>query len=358
MERLLRQGADVPAHCTSTFTLWTGVVLALLATGAAAFTLRSPAENSAINSLSRNDGRVAIEQAEQRGLAYLQAHQDPSGGWLPQTGPGVTALALKALLQGGVKNSTPAARRAVAFIETFHHADGGFYRDVTPAYNTAIVMSTLALLPGEEYQRQLTAARGFLQATDRAASGPTTFYGAPSDQSLYDNSATIEALRDSGVGSGDSSMQASLHQVVSGGGVFDRNERDDDAILSNYGAITYAGLKSMLYAGLKKDDPRVRSLVKCIEANYTLDINPGEQSARGQFYYYHTFAQALRAYGEPTITDRRGTTHDWRGELRDRLSALQEPDGSWVNHKQAAWLEGDPILVTTYSVLALQETRK
>jgi squalene-hopene/tetraprenyl-beta-curcumene cyclase len=355
MERLLRDGDDVPAHCTRIFTLGTGLVLAALATGAAAFTLRShpgPAHRGEVTSV------VASERVEQRGVAYLLAHQDGTGGWLPQTGPGVTALTLKAMLQGGNSPEDPAVRRAVAFIESFRHGDGGFYRDVTPAYNTAIVISTLALLPGREYQEQIAGARRFLQAAQTTMSPASAFYATKGSQSLYDNSSTIEALRDSGLGTGDPAVQASLRRVVSGGVTFDRNERDDDAVLANYGAITYAGLKSMLYAGLKRDDPRVRSLVACVQAHYTLDVNPGERSARGQFYYYHTFAQALRAYGEPIITDRHGIAHDWRGELQSRLAALQEPDGSWINHRQAAWLEGDPILVTTYSVLALQETRK
>ena len=40
--------------------------------------------------------------------------------------------------------------------------------------------------------------------------------------------------------------------------------------------MTYAGLKSMIHAGLTPDDPRVKAAITSISAkNYTLDENPG-----------------------------------------------------------------------------------
>ena len=44
--------------------------------------------------------------------------------------------------------------------------------------------------------------------------------------------------------------------------------------------MTYAGLKSMIYAGLKQDDVRVKAAVGYIAKNYTVDENPG-QGQRG-----------------------------------------------------------------------------
>jgi squalene-hopene/tetraprenyl-beta-curcumene cyclase len=82
---------------------------------------------------------------------------------------------------------------------------------------------------------------------------------------------------------------------------------------------------------------------------------PGKQSKEGLFYFYHAFARALTAWGEPLLVDEKGRPHDWRAELCDRLISLQRPDGSWVN-PQDRWQEGDPHLVTAYAVLALQTT--
>ena len=123
--------------------------------------------------------------------------------------------------------------------------------------------------------------------------------------------------------------------------------------------MTYAGLKSMIYAGLTKDDPRVKAAWVWIAKNWTLDENPGmrladaAQAQQGLYYYYHTLARALNAYDQPTITDSSGKAHDWRVELIAKLSSLQQPDGSWVGDKR--WMEDNPVLVTSYAVLALQE---
>jgi squalene-hopene/tetraprenyl-beta-curcumene cyclase len=126
--------------------------------------------------------------------------------------------------------------------------------------------------------------------------------------------------------------------------------------------MTYAGLKSMIYAGLSKDDPRVKAAYGWIAQNWTLEENPGmglndpAMKDYGIYYYYYTLARALNAYGQPTITDAQGNQHDWRTELIDKLASLQRPDGSFIGDKR--WMENDPTLVTAYATQALQEARE
>ena len=115
--------------------------------------------------------------------------------------------------------------------------------------------------------------------------------------------------------------------------------------------MTYAGLKSMIYAGLKPDDPRVKAATEWIRKHYSLDENPGMGNA-GLYYYYQTFARALAAAGVDEFEDAAGTSHDWRAELIAALAKRQKPDGSWVN-ENARWMEGNPNLVTGYALLAL-----
>jgi squalene-hopene/tetraprenyl-beta-curcumene cyclase len=134
---------------------------------------------------------------------------------------------------------------------------------------------------------------------------------------------------------------------------------DGKRLLRSYGSMTYAGLKSFIYAGLKKDDPRVVAAWDWISKNWTVDENPGmrlsspDVAKNGLYYYYHTMGRALNAYDQPIITDPQGKKHDWRVELIDKLASLQKPDGSWSGEKR--WMEDNPVLVTSYTVLALQE---
>lgn len=116
--------------------------------------------------------------------------------------------------------------------------------------------------------------------------------------------------------------------------------------------MTYAGLKSMIYAGVDKDDPRVKAAYEWITRHFTLDENPG-MGAAGQYYYYHTFAKALAAIGNETITDASGNEHQWCQELVAKLAELQNDDGSWLNSENERWFEADPNLVTGYALLAL-----
>ena len=115
--------------------------------------------------------------------------------------------------------------------------------------------------------------------------------------------------------------------------------------------MTYTGLKSMIFAGVGPDDPRVKAATEWIQKNYDLQSNPGMGSS-GLYYYYHTFAKALDAIGEDTFTDDDGKQHDWRSELLAELASRQQKDGSWIN-ENSRWLEGDPNLVTGYALLTL-----
>jgi hypothetical protein len=109
----------------------------------------------------------------------------------------------------------------------------------------------------------------------------------------------------------------------------------------------------MIYAGLTKDDPRVKAAWDWVRKNYSLDENPGfrqnkpDAAQSGLYYYYHTMAKALNAYDEPTITDAKGMKHDWRVELTDKLAALQKPDGSKQKLAEGTYeVKGDRLTLT------------
>ncbi len=119
--------------------------------------------------------------------------------------------------------------------------------------------------------------------------------------------------------------------------------------------MTYAGLKSMIYAGLTQDDIRVKAAIDYIKKHYTLEENPG-QGQRGLYYYYQTFAKAMALLGKPTLVDAAGKDHEWRSELIAALAKRQAPNGSWVNPTDR-FMEGDPHIATSFALLALANAR-
>ena len=122
--------------------------------------------------------------------------------------------------------------------------------------------------------------------------------------------------------------------------------------------MTYAGLKSLIYAGLTEDDPRVKAACQWIADNYTTTENPG-LGKRGLYYYYNTFSKCLQVMNRDTITDKDGVEHNWRAELIETLALAQNIDGSWSNEERM-WYENDASLVTGYilTVLTYCEEKK
>ncbi|NNM84649.1 MAG: hypothetical protein HKL96_02670 [Phycisphaerales bacterium] len=274
-----------------------------------------------------------------RGIAYLLRRQGGRGQWLGHVGPAVTALVVKALVDAGYPLQSRPVLRGLEFIESCRHRDGGFYANVEPQYNTAIVLSVLRELPTELYQSQVADGIAFLHHAEVAGAG-----GVPS-------SAANQWFRGGRVPHGWLKRQSvwQLRPLQ-----LDPHERSANQILTNYGLLSYAQLKSLVYARLTPGDLRVRRLQHWLARHYTLQCNPAAGGARGQFYYYLVFARILATSHTNVFAGASGRVHCWREDLLTQLANMQRPDGSWINTRAAAWLEGRPVMVTTYAVLAIE----
>ncbi|HEY8990873.1 MAG TPA: cycloartenol synthase, partial [Luteolibacter sp.] len=87
--------------------------------------------------------------------------------------------------------------------------------------------------------------------------------------------------------------------------------------------------------------------------NYTVSENPG-LGDQGLYYYYHAMPKALAAANVNTLKLADGKEADWRKDLGEKLLALQQSDGSWKT-PNGRWMESNPVLVTAYIVLALEQ---
>src|SRR5258708_25371697 len=67
-----------------------------------------------------------------------------------------------------------------------------------------------------------------------------------------------------------------IYSAAAGG-----QSKADDENPVGYGSMTYAGIKSLIYCGVAKDDPRVKKAYEWAQKHYTLDKNAGMPEARG-----------------------------------------------------------------------------
>jgi len=121
--------------------------------------------------------------------------------------------------------------------------------------------------------------------------------------------------------------------------------------------MTYAGMLALVYAGVDRDDPRVRSAFDWASKHWSLDQNPG-MGMEGVFFFFNVLTRSLSAYGADLIPISVQSPVNWRREVAARLLKAQTIDpatghGFWRNETGRYW-ESDPVLVTAYSVLALQ----
>jgi squalene-hopene/tetraprenyl-beta-curcumene cyclase len=330
-----------------------------------------------------------LDQTITRGVDFLRAAQAEDGSYSTSSGPGITAIAATALMRSGLTPSDPTVAKSLKYLEQFVRDDGGLYGEGSRYKNyetsLAIVCFKEANKAGK-YDKLLAAAEEFVkreqwdededQEVSSMAYGGAG-YGSHSRSDLSNTSFLIDALHAVGAGEDDPAMKKALifvsrcqnlesefntsphaskvndggfYYTVAAGGQSQAGTTPDGGLRS-YGSMTYAGLKSMIYAGVSRDDPRVKAAYEWIQKHYTLDENPGMGDS-GLYYYYHTFAKALATIGEDQIVANDGKSHNWRAELAAKLAKKQQEDGSWVN-TTPRWLEGDPNLVTAYSLLAL-----
>jgi squalene-hopene/tetraprenyl-beta-curcumene cyclase len=339
------------------------------------------------------------DAAIDRALTTLARAQQPDGGWkgVPTTDPAITSLVAKCFVQSPAYGPNhPIVERALDFVLKHQKPDGGIY----PAggyglnnYYTSVCLMFLASIGDDALVPQIDRARKYLtklqwdEGEDRASTDSWfggAGYGKHKRPDLSNTQYMLESLKQSGLPSTDPVYRKALKfiercQMLSetndqpfargadnGGFIYTAaNDGESKAgtelsggrvMLRSYGTMTYAGFKSMLYADVDRDDPKIQRALDWIGKHYTLEENPnmpGQQSRQGLYYYYHVFARAWLAWSEPVFTDAEGVKHNWRVDLCEKLLSLQSQSGGWVNDA-ARWEEGNPDYVTALAVLSLQ----
>lgn len=348
----------------------------------------------------QNEAHAALN----RGYAWLREQQHEDGYWSNPDFPALTGLAVWALVRGGEENRE-AIDRGVAYILRCAHEDGAIYVELKEErrggglsnYNTAICMVALHETGRPEFVPYVQRARAFIarsQHLDKDIYYGGMGYDASSDRAYADLSnsyiayeamrltESVEDLRRDGQRvdlDWDAALQFVQHLQnlpeyndrpwVSdspdnrGGFVYHpENTRagttvDDQGVVrfNSFGSMTYAGMLSMIYAHLDHSDPRVSAAADWAIQHWTLEENPGT-GKEGLYYYYNVLSKGLAAYGQDQFIRANGQPLNWRSEVIKQLVSVQRIEdgkGYWVNEVGRYW-ENDPVLVSAYSLIALQ----
>jgi squalene-hopene/tetraprenyl-beta-curcumene cyclase len=349
--------------------------------------------------------QIEMKQAIARGNAWLAQQQKEGGYWDDPDLPAFTALALTAAVRdpGFNRNSAefpPHVEKGFRWLLDQQKEDGGIYNKGLSVYNTATAVTALTAAGREIFEPAIVKGRKHLidqqwdigqkKETDNQNDGGIG-YGSKNDRSDMSNTyLAIEALKlsEKVIADGKHGQQPDLDwdaaitfltrcQNLEGGkdtlpetaespqnkGGFRYGPAETKAgedklpdgrvALRSYGSISYAGLLSLIYAKLTPDDPRVVAVKEWLGKNYTLTENPG-MGAEGLFYYYQTMSKALSAANIDKLVLADGKEADWRADLAGALLTKQREDGSWAN-ANGRWMESNPVLVTAYAVMSLEQ---
>ncbi|HEV3384258.1 MAG TPA: prenyltransferase/squalene oxidase repeat-containing protein [Gemmata sp.] len=328
-----------------------------------------------------------------KAIGFLETSQKEPGNFFPKAGePGLTALIVASLLRNGVPGDNSVIKKAMKYLEGNIKKDGGVYDKGLGNYMTCLaIMAFKEMNTNGKYSTIIENATKYVKGLQddsdpKDVKSGGVGYDGKSRPDLSNTNFMVEALLAAGVSKDDPAIKKALVYVSrcqnyksefneeayasktreddKGGFVYNPLDLDNDKStkrtdvggLRSEGGMTYGGLKSFLYAGVSKDDKRVKAAIDWVRKHYTVTENPGEGQA-GLYYYYHTFAKAMDALGEEPFVDAKGVKHDWRQELFDELKKKQSENGSWAN-KNKQFLEDVPELATAFALLSLSYCRK
>lgn len=335
----------------------------------------------------------AYQKAVDKAVDFLSKAQAADGSFEAASGPGVTAVVVTGLLRQGRGPDDPLVAKSLKFLESFVKPDGGIYQKDSyyANYETCLgIMAFAAANRDGRYAKLVKDADKFIKGAQwdegEGQDASSNYYGGAGygkhkRPDLSNTSFLIDALKAAGNGPEDEAMKKALafvsrcqnlesehnttefpaknpdggfYYTPAAGGA-SMADKTPNGGLRSYGSMTYAGLKSMIYAGVGPDDKRVKAAVAWLQKHYDVKANPG-MGDTGLYYYYQVFGKALDALGQEQFADEQGQKHSWRAELSAELIRRQQPNGSWVN-STTRWLEGNPGLVTGYALLALSYCR-
>jgi len=336
--------------------------------------------------------RNEIDHSIKQGLKWMYLQQEENGSW--QNHPAITALVISSFLRAhpNITHLDSNLTAGFNYLKTCVHPDGSIYDKEMPNYNTSICLIAFKDADDPVFDEIIIEAETYLmhlQIDENEGYTPDSLhyggvgYGGDDRPDISNLQWAVEAFRDRSNSQSENtltedekshlkqkqlfydkalvflakcqnlkSVNSLTYATNDGGFMYEPGKSKAGGSLS-YGSMTYAGLKSMIYAKVDKNDERVVAAYRWIGENFTVETTP-RMDDQGLYYYYQTMAKALNAYGEEHVKGTDGVNHNWREELAVRLISIQDEKGWWQN-ENGRWWENNKVLVTAYCILSLEE---
>lgn len=393
-------------HCAYAFRLFViCAAFCLLAGGT--YLQAAGAENAA------TDAEVlsGIKRAANDAANALIPRQNADGGYGPQmngsSDVGVTALVVWALAGSPARYREwhgPYISAAVDFLLAQQKPSGGIHDGSLWNYKTSMSIMALSAVNKEKYAERINRAVAFVKGLQLNEESRLPYkekrhvdyggwgYGSTKRADLSNTQFALEVLHEADISPDDpvykrakvflsrcqnscdtndavvDGMIPGLGTNDDGGFVYRPGEgkvpptklQDGSLHYTSYGSMTYAGVKSLIYAHIDRNDERVKKAYSWLCKHFTLDENPGMavegkpgSGRQGLYYYYRTMAKTLLEWGKGTVPASGGERY-WARDLAQKLISLQRDDGTWTNEVDR-WWEGIPEIATPYAILTLQD---
>jgi len=334
----------------------------------------------------RREARAAVDRA----CKWLIKLQNEDGHWSSKEFPALTALPVWGLVLAG-HGESETVEKGLDYILSCIREDGSIWHEPSEErkggglsnYNTALCMIALHTADGGKFSAEVLDARNYLSRaqhksrdefrggmgydadTGRPYADLSNSYVAYEGMELTADLMKLEETHKSANLDWDAAREFVQSLQNEDGGFIYKPGHSMAGTTTNaagkitfrsYGSMTYAGLLSLIYADVDKNDPRVKSAFDWASKHWTLEENPG-MGLEGLFYFYNVLTKALALYGEDKMTLPDGNEISWRQEIIRKILNLQKIDpedgsGYWAN-EASRWMEADPVLVTSYALISL-----
>lgn len=356
-----------------------------------------------------------IEKAIDRGIKVLAQYHDFKTGMVGYSPaditktrhPGFAAMAAMVYMQSHRKytlDDGPHVRGILDWLVSLQKPDGSIFERDNANYVTSLSLSALVEVDDERYAKAIEKARDYvvrLQAREETGFKPSdkffggVGYGGDMRPDLSNAQFAIEAVKKAKLPMDHPFYRRAIaflqrtqnwsetnDQVWKdkdgnevrpgndGGAIYFPGETkagltvhpDGRRTFNSYGSMSYALLRSYLFCGLDRNDPRVKAVAGWCHKNFGVQTHPGFQPGKdgtgkyqGLYYYYFSMAKCLHVYDQIEFETGDGVKVNWAETLSERLLQLQSDEGFWINDKNARWEEASELLCTLYALRALEQ---